>query len=249
MPRLQTILAIALGLCLPPAVVGAWHFLTKPAPDLGYALVLQRSGFYALNPPSQLFPPGSIGTVETLRNNSLVLHPTCNMNQARLITLLQVSGTVENDIAIKMSNALSAHAQAVADAISHSKSGRQTAVNVSMKNMQILSMSDENLRNVRNEYLKDTCEEVIAGNLRAGSRVCQTREVLQGDVSYDTASDDDFSAELTAKLAKELSGSADVALSTAEKGRIRGTGLYFGIKISLRCFQLDDLKKKVADAI
>jgi hypothetical protein len=242
----KAISAIAV-LCLPACGLAAWHFWPQREPE--YKAYLRHAGYLPLAQPSRLFPPGSIGTLETLRNGSLALHPTCPIDRKQLEPLMMTSHTVDNTLSGKMANSIAASAEAVAAAMSKARGVKTRTFTLSMKNMQIVSMADSDLMKVRSSYLKDNCEAAIVVNLRAGSRVCQTSEALQADLDYDLAFTEELSAEQRAQLSKALSEASDISLNTETKDQTQGKELYFGIKIALRCFRLDDKKQKVADAI
>ena len=56
--------------------------------------------------------------------------------------------------------------------------------------INVVTLSDEGLSSVSRQYLKGACEEVVVGNLRAGSDVCQAEEVLEADFVYKTKDQD-----------------------------------------------------------
>ncbi len=243
----KRILAALTALCLPAGMLAAWHFWPKPEPE--YKSYLRQAGYLPLAQPSRLFPPGSIGTLETLHNGSLVLHSTCTMDRDHLGKLAETSGTVDNSFNRKVANSIIASSQAIAAAMAKGKGERTTSFTLSMKNMQIISMADDNLMNVRRTYLKDSCEQAVIWNLHAGAKVCQTGEVLQADLDYDAASTETLNADQRVRLAKELSENAGLSLNSMSKDQMQGRNLYFGIKIGLRCFQLKDMAPKVANAL
>ena len=63
-----------------------------------------------------------------------------------------------------------------------------------LRNIYVVTLSDEGLRGVRRQYLKDDCEEVVIGNLRAGADVYQSEEVLEADLVYMTNVQDELGA-------------------------------------------------------
>src|SRR5262245_30299650 len=78
----------AAALLVPFIGLDGWRFLTRPSEaDDQLALIVQQYGYHAVTPPSRLFGPGTITTVETLQNGTLQLHPTCIMDEGALAAM------------------------------------------------------------------------------------------------------------------------------------------------------------------
>jgi hypothetical protein len=239
MIRNRKLLMLLGVLALPPAALAGWYFGTERRAHNGIKLVLSDAGYYQLTPPSRLFPPGTIGMVEKLRDGSYKLHLACNMNRAELAAMIETSPTVDKRFTSRLTSAFNAQAEAVAKAMTKASGDRVRSVNLKVNDMRIFTMSAENMGRVRATYLKDYCEEAVIGNLLAGARVCQTAEVLQADVAYRMSYTEGLSAAQRAGLAKTLAAQADFSVDSSEDDEIRGDDLYIGVKIDLTCFRLD----------
>jgi hypothetical protein len=246
MIRNKKLLMLLGALTLPPAVLAGWYFGTGRRVDNGIKLVLSDAGYYQLTPPSRLFPPGTIGLVEKLRDGSYKLHLACNMNRADLAAMIETSPTVDKSFASRLTNAFNAQAEAVATAMTKASGDRVRSVDLKVNDMRIFTMSAENMGKVRDTYLKDQCEKAVIGNLLAGARVCQTAEVLQADVAYRMSYTEGLSTEQRAGLTKQLSAQADFGSDSSENDEVRGDDLYIGVKIDLTCFRLDAGKQRLA---
>ncbi len=75
------------------------HFHTPPT--LGE--VLNEFGYQEIVPPSQLYGPGTFNSVEQLSDQSVKLHPTCNMDTEILKELWDVSPTVNREMVSRFS--------------------------------------------------------------------------------------------------------------------------------------------------
>jgi hypothetical protein len=99
-------------------------------------------------------------------------------------------------------------------------------------------MTYQDLLDVRNQYLKGTCEEVVIGNLRAGAAVCQPEEVLEADLVYKQAVQNGLDANGKA-AATGAGGSLKVDEETQDTDRVQGEDLFLGAKVNRGyCFRL-----------
>src|SRR4051794_37595626 len=106
--RLHGIIPAAVFL-LPLVGVGTWDGLTNLLyRDPGISGIMQKAGYLVLTPPSRLFGPGTISTVEKLSNGSIQLHLACRMDNDSLKPLWQVSDTVSENLTRDISHAFDA---------------------------------------------------------------------------------------------------------------------------------------------
>lgn len=120
------------------------------------AQIARDANYEALLPANELHGPGVYTTFERTNSGELSLHQTCRMNLAQLATLWTRSDTP------LVSNS------AVAN-------GPEW-----LHEVRVVTLSDEDLAQIQNQYVRGTCEQVILTNLENEARVCQVREVLQG---------------------------------------------------------------------
>ena len=96
MKRRTRIAAIAAVLLAPPIGMVAWYGATKAsAGNDGLNGVLGKLGYYEVTPPSRLYGPGTIITVEKLSTGALDLHLACKVNGDALSSLWQKSMTLD----------------------------------------------------------------------------------------------------------------------------------------------------------
>jgi hypothetical protein len=245
MTRKLSIWLPAAALMLPLAGLGIWN-VSQPGDHNGLGELVEESGYRELTPPSQLFGPGTIGTVEKLSDGSLQLHLACSMDNEELAALWQQSSTINRQFASKLENTYKASAEALRKAIANTAGTRVKRVSASLQDMHVITMTHENLLKIRSKYLAGSCEEAIIWNLRAGASVCQTEEVLRADIAYKVVFEDGLSATEKAELTKEIGASVDISHDNTGTDEVRGDDLYFGVKLNVTCFRLDDSGGRVA---
>jgi hypothetical protein len=232
--------ASAVAVLLPLVGVGAWHYLSWPGPAL--ADVLAQMGYRELAPPSRLFPPGTISTVETLSNGSRRLHLACTIKEAELAPFWVTSSTIDRSTKWQIENALKASAQGLNAAVSSASGNKVSKVDIALENMLVVTMSHENMIRVRRDYLKDECEQAVVWNLQAGAAVCQVAEVLQADVAYRMSGVEGIDFRQKVDLKRQIMTQIEIepSLMTAGGDEIRGKELFFGVRVNLYCFRLKD---------
>jgi hypothetical protein len=228
------VVVLAGALLLPLIALGIWHEFIKPDVSLNpvnpVVPLLWEYGYIELVPPTRFFGPGTINTVETLPNGSLKLHPTCTMDKEVLIPLWQVSTTVNMSVAESVKNTLEAAVNAE-NVVTSGAAGEQIKrISVSLQNTRIITISDEDLLNVRQKHLKGTCEYAVTLNLQSGAKVCQTMEVLQADIVYRMHFADGLEIKQKFALTKLFAASLDLAAAESQTNVIRGDDLYYGVK-------------------
>jgi len=245
MARKLSIWLPAVALMLPLAGLGIWN-ASQPGDHNGLGELVEESGYRELTPPSQLFGPGTIGTVERLPDGSLQLHLACSMDNEELASLWEQSSTINRQFTSRLENTYKASADALQKAIANAAGSRVKRVSASLQDMHVITMTHENLLKIRTKYLAGSCEEAIIWNLRAGANVCQTEEVLRADIAYKVIFEDGLSATEKAELTKEIGASVDIGHENTGTDEVRGEDLYFGVKLNVTCFHLDDSRRRVA---
>ena len=246
-PKLRIAMLAAFAL-LPFLGWVAWYGLSIPS-DTNDRLtrVVEDYGYSAVTPPSQLYGPGTIMTVETLSDGTLRLHPACKIDGVTLVTRWNKSPTINRSLisAIKQTFASSANALGV---IQSSATGNHTDdVDISLRNLNIVTISYEDLHDVRNQYLKGACEDVVIGNLRAGAEVCQPEEVLEADLVYKRKGA--LGGKGKMELVGQTAGSVNFDRDQWEGDEVEGDDLFLGVKVRLKnCFKLAKNGRGLADA-
>jgi hypothetical protein len=224
------------ALAVPLATIGLDWLIGQNQP-VGPKLSL---GYLELSPPSRLFEPGTITTVETLSDGSVQLHLACRMDNEELRKLTNTSGTVNYNFIEKVSNSLDVQAKALGAIASRTTSNRITQVAGVISDMLIRTMNEEDLQGVLATYLKGPCQAAILKNIENGARVCQLKEVLQGDIAYQFVFSAGVGVDEQLDLVNKVAGSANLENATASLNEIRGDDLFLGIKADIDCLTLDD---------
>ena len=147
------VVVLAGTLLLPLIALGIWRAFINP--DASITTVspvipanqvspgenpIRKYGYIELVPPTRFFGPGTINTVETLPNGSLILHPACTMDKEVLIPLWQVSATVNRSLAESVKNTLEAAANAE-NVVTSGAAGEQIKrISVSLQNTRIITI-------------------------------------------------------------------------------------------------------------
>jgi hypothetical protein len=246
-PRTRTFV-LGATLLLPLLGLATWYWMSKPSDkDDQLTRVLQDYGYSAVTPPSRLFGPGTITTVETLANGKKQLHLACRMNDDTLAAMWQKSPTLNRRLVADVKQTFDSSANALGVVTSHTIGKRVQDIDVSLENMSIVTMSYENLIAVRTEYLKGNCEEAILWNLRAGALVCQPEEVLEANIVYRNDRQDGLEGTGKLDLAERAAASAGVGQHVSESNEERGDDLFLGVRIGLtHCFRLAENGERLA---
>jgi hypothetical protein len=170
-------------LMLPFLGLGIWYWATRTSDtDDRLRRIVEKYGYSAVTPPSRLFGPGTFTTVEKLSNGTLQLRPTCIMDDGTLAAKWSKSPTVDESLVSAIEQTFAASAKALDSIESNTTGKRVRGFDFALRNIYVVTLSDEGLRGVRRQYLKDACEEVVIGNLRAGA--AESEEVLEADLVY-----------------------------------------------------------------
>ena len=238
-PKLRIAMFAAFAL-LPFLGLAAWYWASVPSDGNDrLTRIVQDYGYSAVTPPSRLFGPGTIMTVETLSDGTLRLHPACKMNGGILAALWNTSPTINRSLISAIRQSFESSAKALGTLESGTTGNRVNGINVSLRNLNIVTISYEDLHEVRNQFLKGTCEDVVIGNLRAGAEVCQPEEVLEADLIYKTNAEGGLAGNGKIEVAGQAAGSASVDRQMTEADEVDGDDLFLGVKVRLKnCFQL-----------
>lgn len=208
-------------------------------PTLGE--VLNEFGYQEIVPPSKLYGPGTFNSVEQVRDQSVKLHPTCNMDPRILEGLWNESPTVQQEMTARFSRDFDISSELL-KSLKSSMSGKQIEdVHLSLRNMRIVVLTQENLLKLRDQYLKGTCEEAIIENVRNGACVRQSEEVLQADLVYiDRVEDTVNSTHHNSAARQEGKVTLDLGGGGTTDNTVRGAELFYGVKLSPRCVMIDE---------
>jgi hypothetical protein len=238
-------------LLLPFLGLAVWHWIPRTSgTDDQVRRIVEEYGYSAVTPPSRLFGPGTITTVERLSDGTLALRPTCIMNDGTLAALAAMwnrSPTTKRSLVSDDNETFQSSAKA-RDAVESDTTGnRVRGSNVSLQNINIVTISDEGLIAVRSQYLKGTCEEAVVWNLEAGAKVCQPEEVLEADLVYKTNVQNGLGGGGKVEFGGQAAGSVHADEQASEHSEVQGDDLFLGARVSPNhCLQLPDSRQKVA---
>lgn len=233
--------AVALALTSTAALIIYLVYFHTP-PTLGE--ILNEFGYQEIVPPSKLYGPGTFNSVEQLSDQSVKLHPTCNMDPEILEGLWDVSPTVDREMAARFSRDFDISAE-LSESLKSTMSSKQIKyIRMSLRNMRVVVLTQENLLKLRDQYLKGTCEEAVIHNVKNGGCVRQSKEILQADLVYTVRVKGDIQAmhniKISAPQHKGGSHTPGVGGITDSDDFISGEKLFYGVKLSPGCFTANE---------
>ncbi len=152
-------------LLLPAVGLGAWYWMATRSDEDQLTRIVQDYGYSAVTPPSRLFGPGTITTVERLSNGTIQLHLACKMDDNALAAMWHKSPTINRSLVSAVKQTFKSTAKAMEIVASGATGKRVEGTDVSLRNINIVTMTYKDLIDVRSQYLKGTCEEVVIWNL------------------------------------------------------------------------------------
>ena len=234
MHSLMTIAVFILG------TLYAIYFVISPTP-VTLGKVLREFGYHEVIPPSNLFGPGTFNSVEDIGNQSVKLHPTCNIEPYVLERLWEEYPTVDKLMHAQLSREFDVTSEFMRN-LESVISGKQIKVaHLSLQNVRIVLLTQENLLKLRDRYLKGTCEQAIIHNTKNGACVKQSKAVLKADLVYTV------SFEENANMKQHISNGTQKIKHTFGLERVSdaenivsGKQLFYGVKLSPKCLLLND---------
>src|SRR6478672_1727626 len=210
-------------LLLPFVGLEIWYWATGTSDtDDRLRRIVEKYGYRAVTPPSRLYGPGIFTTVETLPNGTIRLHPTCIMDDTTLAAKWSKSPTVDESLVSDIEQTFASSAKAL-DFIESSATGKRVkGFDFALRNFYVVTLSDEGLRGVRRQYLRDDCEEV-----------------LEADLVYKTNVQDQLGASVKGGIAGRATGSVASDQQGKNHFETRGDDLFLGARVG-DPFQLDN---------
>jgi hypothetical protein len=235
-------------LLLPFLGLAVWYWMPRPpGTDDQLRRVVEEYGYTVVTPPSRLFGPGTIATVERLSDGTLQLLPTCIMNDGALPGMWDISPTTERRGGSEDNETFDSSAKALDVVDSDTAGKRVRGSDVSLQDIKIVTISDEGLMAVRSRYLKGTCQEAVIWNLEAGAKVCQPQEVIEADVLYKRTAENGLDGGGKVGIAGRATGSIHANQQQSEHYEIQGDDLFLGARVKQNhCIQLPGNHQKVA---
>ncbi|MGH6824225.1 hypothetical protein [Methyloceanibacter sp.] len=228
-------------LLLPFLAFAVWHWASRQS-GTGDELtrIVEEYGYSAVTPPSRLFGPGTITMVERRSDGTLKLHTACNIDGDTLAAMWSKSPTINRSLVSAVKQTFESSASTLDLAESDTTGKRVKGTDVALRNINIVTISYEDLSRLRSEYVKGGCEQNVLHNLRAGAAVCQPEEVLEADVVYKQNVQDGLGGGGKIKVTGAGTGSINVDQQTSETSEMQGNDLFLGARLSEGyCFRLD----------
>jgi hypothetical protein len=85
-------------LLLPILGLAVWYWMVTRSDADQLTRIVGEYGYSAVTPPSRLFGPGTITTVETLPDGTLQLHLACKMDDTALAAMWHKSPTINRSM-------------------------------------------------------------------------------------------------------------------------------------------------------
>lgn len=195
----------------PGVIIGLFLFFLWT----NHKTIFEKNGFSEVGLPSDFYGPGTINTVEILKNNKLQLHPTCKVDVNEGITSTTIDIREEHEV--KKGFYTKILKKFNLNDISVEKVRR---IAIRLQNTKVRHIDDATLINIQ-KTLPENCQEAIKHNIESGSIVCQTRSVLKADGTYVIAVEETVSG-----------GDPNVAARGVlrEKTVAGGKDLFYGIR-------------------
>ena len=194
--------------------------------------ILLETGYFENVLPDTFSGPGTINTVEFLSDGKVALHPTCNVGAGFLADKIQRSQTIDRELKQTLEKKLDVSGEIRQKLAAVAGISQIESVHLKLENANILLITDEALLSARHDLLKGTCEEAILENISAGGIVCQTRAVLEADVTYEIGYKDRVSIGERARLSAAAAAKLNLDARQDLDDRITGRQLFFGIKLA-----------------
>lgn len=192
--------------------------------------ILFEAGYLEITPPSTFSGPGTINAVEFRSDGKVALHPTCDMAPELLVGKMKKSQTIDRELTHLLDKKLNVSGEIKELFEAAIGINRINSVHLKLENTNILLVSDETLISARHALIKGPCEEAVIENIANGGRVCQTRAVLEADVSYEIEYNDTVSLDERARLSSQAA--AKFNLKAHSTDRITGRQLFFGVRLA-----------------
>ncbi len=196
-------------------------------------ITVSKLRYFEIVPPSELHFPGSISSVEVLGHGQVVLHPTCEVDQNEIMAVARKSRVPQSQWSQIEEVSLSIKGF-IEDLIGAGGSGSETKdVSIEIKNPEILVISDAKLRELKIAALeKKSCENAVRELVKNGTKVCQIRAALKGDLKYSIAVSEEMSLGAEAKVTPGTSADIRVDDGVTGSSQTSGEDMIFAVRLS-----------------
>ncbi len=220
------------GLSIIGAAAIAWIMVDPIKPQ--NKGVFPQAGYRTLVPYVDQLVPGLFDTVENETEHSVSLHPTCELSPSDVETLIRTKATVHEVISQTLSAGYDADIKVLPGGLGLDLSTVQS-VKVRYMNSRTWYLTAEGVLEVREKFLRGSCEAAILSELRKGYRVCQPKSVIVSDVVYEVTYRSGAKAEVRAPAKDSIRAGGE-----SESGHtISGERMYHAVKLDESCLVLN----------
>ena len=196
-------------------------------------IAVSKLRYFEIVPPSSLHFPGTINSVEVLDHGRVVLHPTCEVDQEKILKAAKESEVPESQWSQIERVGLSIKGIIIDLFSSKAESTEVKDVSIEIENPRILVISDAKLREIKIAALEEkACEDAVRELVRNGTKVCQIRAALKGDVEYSIAYKEGMLGEVSGKKQSVASGELDLFDEVTRTSHTSGKGVFFAARLS-----------------
>ncbi len=198
-------------------------------------VTVSKLRYFEIVPPSELHFPGSINSVEVLGHGQVVLHPTCEVDQERIMAVAKKSPVPERQWSRLEEVSLSVKGLFEEIFGVEGKGREKKDISIEIQNPEILVISDATLREIKIAALeKKSCEDAVRELVKNGTKVCQIRAALKGDLEYSIAIEgkDGASADVSRKEIGDTSVAIDLSGKVTDTSHTSGKALFFAARLS-----------------
>ena len=189
-------------------------------------------------------PPGYIDTVERWTKSEISLHRTCNIPHAEIEPYIKKTPTVDERISRKLEAGVEVDASVLsAEGLLDLDGVNQ--VHVRYENSAIWYLTTESLYDIREKYIRGSCQAAIERDLKKNLRVCQTKKVIVSDIVFEVTYESGSKARLVAQ-ADLISGGAYAHGEGSHD--IQGKKMFHAVKLDEDCFRLNSSQTASGEA-
>jgi hypothetical protein len=225
------------------AIVGGLIWFAAPFPkEFTLTDLLREQGYLETVPPAEYYLPGTINTLEVGTDGRITLHPTCKIHAELLSKITLQSRTVDHRLAEKLDKKFGV-TDKIEDFLPIEIRGTKVrSVDLSLRNSNVLEITDEELIQIQREVVTGACQEAIEININSGAIVCQTQSALRGDLVYDISFEKNGSAHV-----KDRDSGFQLEPKQGNTDQVVGKGLIYGVSFVSHGIVLNTPDAKPAD--
>jgi hypothetical protein len=227
--RWASVAAIAVG----TFALGYWLSL-PPEPSSHLA------GFVKLQPATAYHAPGTFNTVEQESDDSVILHPTCDIDPAEFEDRIIRADTLDETIKHALSVGYAVEPSQWKDLELSLELDSIKDIRISYTGSKVWMLSAQTIRFIRDKYLRGDCQTTIMDELKKGFKVCQSKSVIISDVVFKVSRKTEVATGLEIM---------DADLNADGSHSIKGKRIFHAVKLDEACFLLNEGSSASSDPL